>query len=84
MVADVTDSSEPQHQEVAAAEHDARRTDWLASQGFRALPFRNHELDDGAWLAAEEIRKALDEAGSTSPHNPLPNPPHKGEGVGGN
>ncbi len=33
----------PQHLEEAAAEHDVRRTAWLAGRGYRVMRFRNHE-----------------------------------------
>jgi 5-methyltetrahydrofolate--homocysteine methyltransferase len=40
----------PQHLEPDAAEHDQRRTNWLASRGFRIIRFRNQELDEDIWV----------------------------------
>src|SRR5690348_14511683 len=49
----------PQHVEEEGKEHDARRTAWLASRGFRVVRFRNQMLDDENQLVVEEIRRAL-------------------------
>jgi very-short-patch-repair endonuclease len=68
----------PQHAEEQAARHDARRTAWLTSQGFRVLRFRNHELDEGILGVVDAIRAALQQTGIS----PLPNHPHQGEGTG--
>jgi very-short-patch-repair endonuclease len=35
----------PQHVEDKGKDHDARRTAWLASRGFRVIRFRNQALD---------------------------------------
>ena len=59
-----------QHATVTA--EDARRTRWLESQGFRVLRFWNSEV-----LA--ELDSVLEEIGKTLA-DPLPNPPHRGEG----
>lgn len=64
----------PQHLEPSAMEHDARRTAWIDSQGFRVLRFRNQELDEDIQRVVEMIARALQES-------PLPNPPHQGEGT---
>jgi very-short-patch-repair endonuclease len=49
----------PQHVEDKGREHDARRTAWLASRGFRVIRFRNQALDEDIWLVVEEIKRAL-------------------------
>ncbi len=49
----------PQHVEDQGQEHDARRTAWLASHGFRVIRFRNQALDDDIRLVVEEIKRAL-------------------------
>lgn len=41
------------HAEEEQLAHDARRTDWLASQGYRVLRFWNHEI-------REELDSVLD------------------------
>jgi len=64
----------PQHLEAAAQKHDARRTAWLESRGFRIIRFRNQELDEEMGRVVEEIRSTLG--------IPLPNPPRSGEGAG--
>lgn len=50
-----------QHLEVDAQQHDANRTVWLNSRGFRVIRFRNHELDEGTQLVVEAIQRALTE-----------------------
>src|SRR3954465_2309105 len=72
----------PQHAEWAAAEHDAARTAWLASQGFRVLRFWDHQLDDGIQSVVDAIETALSTGAPTPPGTPLPNPPHRWEGTG--
>ena len=62
-----------QHADGAAREHDARRTAWLESRGFRVLRFWNHELDEGLKLVVDAIRAALEKAevsGDSSPPSP--------------
>jgi very-short-patch-repair endonuclease len=49
----------PQHAEPAAAEHDAVRGAWLASEGFQVLRFWNHQLDDEIQLVVDAIDQAL-------------------------
>ena len=49
----------PQHVEDRGKDHDARRTDWLASRGFRVIRFRNQLLDEDIWSVVEEIERAL-------------------------
>ena len=55
--------------------YDARRTDWLASQGYRVLRFWNNDVLKAPRSAGEAILAAC--ADRTTP--PL-TPPHKGEG----
>ena len=50
----------PQHVEAEAVEHDTRRTEWLASRGFRVLRFRNQELDENIQGVVEGIERALE------------------------
>jgi very-short-patch-repair endonuclease len=54
----------PQHLESAASEHDARRSAWLASQGFRVIRFRNQALDEDIGQVVDEIKRALKEVES--------------------
>ncbi len=68
----------PHHAETSNSEHDARRTEWLASRGYRVLRFRNHEVDDDVRLVVEMIRQAIKVAVSTLPHPPSPTLPSKG------
>ena len=75
-----------QHATVIAK--DAERTEWLMSQGFRVLRFWNSAVLKELDSVAGEIRKALanhslpsDKGEGTTASDPLPNPPHKGEGV---
>jgi very-short-patch-repair endonuclease len=68
----------PQHLEAQARDHDARRTAWLSSRGFRVLRFRNHELDEGVQLVVESIRQALTEAISFAEQPPSPTLPAEG------
>jgi very-short-patch-repair endonuclease len=69
----------PQHVEAKGKEHDARRTAWLASRGFRVIRFRNQALEEDIWLVVEEIRRALRdcELGTKQPP-PQPSPPRGG------
>lgn len=60
----------PQHAERDAAEHDATRSAWLASQGFRVLRFWNHQLDDEIQLVVDAIDKALNDAPSSTQITP--------------
>lgn len=57
----------PQHLEADARAHDARRTTWLESRGFRVLRFRNQELDEGIRDVVERIKKALKAPPQPSP-----------------
>ena len=66
----------PQHVEDKAKDHDASRTAWVASRGFRVIRFRNQALDEDIWLVVDEIKQALKEC-----EQPLPSPPRKGEGA---
>ena len=51
----------PQHLEDRAKAHDARRTVWLASRGFRVIRFRNQSLDEDVFLIVDQIKRALGE-----------------------
>ena len=62
----------PRHVEEKGKDHDARRTAWLTSRGFRVVRFRNQALDDGIWMVVEEIKRALEE--------PPPQPSPQGGG----
>jgi len=48
----------PHHDERNADRHDARRSAWLASRGFSAIRFWNHELDDEIRSVMESIGRA--------------------------
>ncbi len=67
----------PQRVEKKGKEHDARRTAWLASRGFRVMRFRNQELDEDIRQVVEEIRRAVGEGGDVAAA-PLPTLPVKG------
>jgi very-short-patch-repair endonuclease len=54
--------------------HDARRTAWLASRGFRIIRFRNQVLDEDLWGVVDEIKRALEQP-------PFPALPAEGEGA---
>jgi very-short-patch-repair endonuclease len=73
----------PRHAERAAADHDASRTAWLASQGFRVLRFWNHQLDDEIESVVDAIEVTLGAEGTdpgdklldtSAPKNPLSPP----------
>ena len=64
----------PQHLDPQAAEHDARRTAWLAERGYRVIRFRNHEIDEDVHRVVETIRQAMEMTTPTPPQSPLPNP----------
>jgi very-short-patch-repair endonuclease len=49
----------PQHLEPDALEYDTLRTEWIVSEGFRVLRFRNHELDEDIRGVVERIEQAL-------------------------
>jgi very-short-patch-repair endonuclease len=68
----------PQHVEDKGREHDARRTAWLASRGFRVVRFRNQALDENIWLVVKEIKRALREC-ELGPRQP-PSPALPAEG----
>ena len=71
----------PQHLESKGKEHDARRTAWLASRGFRVIRFRNQALDEDIWGVVEEIKRVLREC-EAGIEEALPQPSPKGEGAG--
>jgi len=52
----------PQYAEKQAQQHDAARTNWLASQGFLTLRFWNHQLDEDLQLVVDAILNALEMA----------------------
>jgi very-short-patch-repair endonuclease len=52
---------------------DTRRTEWLASQGFRVLRFWNTDVLGETDAVVGQIANAI--------RNPLPDPPHEGEGT---
>jgi len=49
----------PQHLEDFSREHDQRRSEWLNSEGYRVIRFRNQSLDEDIRQVVEEIRRAL-------------------------
>jgi very-short-patch-repair endonuclease len=49
----------PQHLEPEAIEYDARRSAWLAANGFRVIRFPNEMLDDDVQQVVDLIRKEL-------------------------
>jgi very-short-patch-repair endonuclease len=57
----------PQHLENEGREHDAARTEWLPSRGFRVIRFRNQALDENIEGVVEEIRLALKTPPQPSP-----------------
>ena len=65
-----------QHAEVRAA-HDAQRTAWLQSQGYRVLRFWNNDVLKSPRSVGEAIMTAVQEAISK---NPTPNPSPQGGG----
>jgi very-short-patch-repair endonuclease len=69
----------PQHIEEKGQVHDARRTAWLASRGFRVIRFRNHQLDEDMSSVVDEIKRALGvcELPGVKPP-PQPSPPRGG------
>jgi very-short-patch-repair endonuclease len=52
------------HYEAAEIMHDARRTAWLAEQGFRVLRFTNDDVLEGAEGVFAVMRRVLGEPGS--------------------
>jgi very-short-patch-repair endonuclease len=58
----------PQHLTPEALEYDGRRTNWLASQGFHIIRFRNQELDDNIHGVVDTIASVL--KGLEPPKNP--------------
>ncbi len=53
-----------------AVEHDQRRTNWLASRGFRIIRFRNQELDEDIWAVVDAIASAIEELEAANPPSP--------------
>jgi len=49
----------PQHLDPAALDYDRRRSEWLGSEGYRVIRFRNQALDDDIRQVVEEIRRML-------------------------
>jgi very-short-patch-repair endonuclease len=49
----------PQHLTPESLKYDGQRTNWLASQGFHIIRFRNQELDDNIHGAVGTIARAL-------------------------
>jgi very-short-patch-repair endonuclease len=63
-----------QHGLDANREHDARRTEFLPSQGFRVLRFSNRDVMTAIDMVLDTIHAAL------FVPTPTPTPPRKGEG----
>jgi very-short-patch-repair endonuclease len=70
----------PQHVTEEGNARDERRTAWLESEGYRVIRFRNQMVDDEIQQVVQEIEHVLREQAARQ-GNPLPNPPHKGEGT---
>ncbi len=68
----------PQHVESEGRAHDARRTAWLATRGFRVLRFRNHELDEDIQAVVAAIKHAISVANPTRMQHPSPALPVEG------
>jgi hypothetical protein len=69
----------PQHLNPEAIEHDERRTNWLAAQGFHTIRFRNLKLDDNIHAVVDAIGRALEEL-AVSKNPPSPALPAEGRG----
>lgn len=61
----------PHHESDEAKARDAKRDDWLKSQGFTVMRFRNEELWDDTDRVLDTIRAALG-GDAPSPLTPLP------------
>jgi very-short-patch-repair endonuclease len=69
----------PQHLTPESLEYDGRRMNWLASEGFHIMRFRNQELDDNIHGVVDTVARALQ--GAVPPRNhPSPNPSPQGGG----
>jgi 5-methyltetrahydrofolate--homocysteine methyltransferase len=68
----------PQHLEPEAIEHDSRRTEWLASRGFRLIRFRNQELDENIHAVVDSIGSVLSEFEAQQAIPPSPALPAEG------
>ncbi|REK15713.1 MAG: DUF559 domain-containing protein [Planctomycetota bacterium] len=55
----------PQHLDTEAQDHDARRTSWLASQGYVVIRFRNQDLDADIQRVVDAINQALHSRGNS-------------------
>ena len=67
-----------QHNETAVKEYDARRTAWLAAQGFRVLRFWNHDVMENLDGVIEVIWRALQEFDAVAGSPPSPTLPAEG------
>jgi len=68
----------PQHVAEKGQVHDACRTAWLASRGFRVIRFRNQALDEDIWGAVDEIKRALGDCESRGEQPPPRPSPRRG------
>jgi very-short-patch-repair endonuclease len=68
----------PQHFEPEAIAYDERRTNWLASRGFRVVRFRNQELDESIRAVVDAIGRAIDELEARAQNPPSPALPAEG------
>jgi 5-methyltetrahydrofolate--homocysteine methyltransferase len=68
----------PQHCEPDAIDHDARRTEWLLSRGFRVVRFQNHQLDENIRIVVDSIARAMNEAEPSDSQPPSPALPAEG------
>jgi adenine-specific DNA-methyltransferase len=67
-----------QHAE-ARSTYDARRTQWLQSQGYRVLRFWNHDVLKSSRSVGEAVLAAA-RKNTALPTNPTPNPSPQGGG----
>lgn len=70
----------PQHATDVVKESDERRTQWLASQGFRVLRFWNHQVNADIHSVLDTILKSLDAAEPFITPPPSPTLPTRGRG----
>lgn len=67
----IVELDSPQYLEPEAVEQDKRRTNWLASRGFRVVRFRNQELDENIRAVVDAIGRAIDEMEAAKSPSPF-------------
>jgi very-short-patch-repair endonuclease len=74
-----------QHGTDAGKAHDAVRTEFLESEGYRVLRFWNNDVDrnlEGVLtIIANVLNETAQDFSAADAAGPHPNPPHKGEGI---